>query len=167
MNDNKLKIRIQLQQPQQAIEQIYPDLPEPEMKYEQSLDRKKIFIVGLLLLATLALIGYLIFGANKQEGRLDEAGPVSDQPLSAQENKIPAEETILEREITEMPKSSSPIAQPKPAAIVNKPPVIPRKKPQVAAPPSQSKSEKILDHSQLLAATRNFTLTNTKTYREI
>ena len=65
MNDSKLKIRIQIQQPQQAIEQIYPDLPEPEITYEQSLDWKKISIVVLLLLAAVALIGYLIFGDNK------------------------------------------------------------------------------------------------------
>jgi hypothetical protein len=129
------------------------------MKYEQSLDWKKISIAVLLLSAALALIGYLGGGGDKQETKLDGVGPVSDQSVSAQENKIPTEGTVSEREVTEMPQSSAPILQPKPAAIVNKPPVIPRKKPQVAAPPSQSKSEEISAHPQVGGATRNFTVT--------
>lgn len=159
MNDSKLKIRIQIQQPQQAIEQVYSDLPEPELTYEQSLDWKKISIVILLFLAAMALIGYLIFGDNKQETRLNEAGSASDQSVSAQENKISAEETTPKHEVTEMPQPSPPTTQPKPAVFVNKPPVIPRKKPQVSAPPSQSKSEKIPNHPHVLGATRNFIAT--------
>ncbi len=98
-DDNKLKIRIQIQQPQQAIEQIYPDLPEPEIVYEESLDWKKISIAILLLLSALALIGYFFFGTDQREAALNETAPVIDQTISTQENKIPGEKVVLESEI--------------------------------------------------------------------
>lgn len=99
MNDNnKLKIRIQIQQPQQAIEQIYPDLPEPEIVYEESLDWRKISIAVLLLLSVFALIGYLFFGTDQREAALNETASTIDQTISTQENKIPEEKVVLESE---------------------------------------------------------------------
>ena len=99
MNDNnKLKIRIQIQQPQQAIEQIYPDLPEPEIVYEESLDWRKISIAVLLLLSVLALIGYFFFGTDQREVALNETAPVIDQTISTQENEIPGEKVALKPE---------------------------------------------------------------------
>lgn len=91
MSDNKLKIRIQIQQPPQAIEQIYPELPEPVIIYEQSLDWKKISIAALLLSSILALTGYFVFDSNKSEVPLKEAVP-SITPTLMHENKISAEE---------------------------------------------------------------------------
>lgn len=91
MSDNKLKIRIQIQQPPQAIEQIYPELPEPRIIYEQSLDWKKISIAALLLSSILALTGYFVFDSNKSEVPLKEAVP-SIAPTLMHENKISAEE---------------------------------------------------------------------------
>nr|MBA3755410.1 DUF2914 domain-containing protein [Nitrosomonas sp.] len=100
MNDNnKLKIRIQIPQPQQAIEQIYPDLPEPEIVYEESLDWRKISIAILLLLSVFALIGYFFFGTDQREAALNETASVIDQTISTQENKIPGEKVVLESEI--------------------------------------------------------------------
>ena len=98
-DDNKLKIRIQIQQPQQAIEQIYPDLPEPEIVYEESLDWRKISIAILLFLSVFALIGYFFFGTDQREAALNETAPVIDQTISTQENKIPGEKVVLESEI--------------------------------------------------------------------
>ena len=156
MSDNKLKIRIQIQQPQQTIEQIYPDLPEPEIVYEESLDWRKISLAVLLLFSILALIGYLLFNTNQHKASLNEAAPAIDQAISTQENKIPMEKAAPEPEIKNKaienqsseslserndfpdiirPKDSTqlaeiirpiPIAEPKPAAVVNKPAVTPR-----------------------------------------
>ena len=61
MSNNKLKIRIQIQQPPQAIEEIYP---EPEVTYEETLDWNKIAIAAALLLSILVLTGYLLFSSG-------------------------------------------------------------------------------------------------------
>lgn len=86
MNDNTLKIRIQIQQPQQAIEQIYPDLPEPEITYEHVLDWRKISIAALLLLSILVLVGYFLFKTDTNEvttSAIDPATSVQDSAASS------------------------------------------------------------------------------------
>lgn len=93
MSDNTLKIRIQIQQPQQAIEQTYPDLPEPEIVYEYSLDWKKISVAILLLLSILALIGYFVSAQFPSNG---ETVAATDQTTTVQENKIPLEKVAPE-----------------------------------------------------------------------
>ncbi len=126
MSDNKLKIRIQIQQPQQAIEQIYPDLPEPEIIYEQSLDWRKISVaIILLLLFILALIGYLLFDTNKTQSPSNEEAVTAIDQTTVQENKIPVEKVAPESEIKDQPikiefsksppehKNSADIIQPK------------------------------------------------------
>lgn len=73
MSNNKLKVRIQIQQqPPQAIDEIYPDLPEPEVTYEEVLDWRKISIAALILLPTLILIGYLLFADKNNENTRNE-----------------------------------------------------------------------------------------------
>ncbi|WP_297325243.1 DUF2914 domain-containing protein [Nitrosomonas sp.] len=102
MSDNTLKIRIQIQQPQQAIEQTYPDLPEPEIVYEYSLDWKKISAAILLLLSILALIGYLVLGTDKTQSSVSgEAVAATDQTTTLQENKIPLEKVVPESAVTD------------------------------------------------------------------
>ncbi|MEQ1816662.1 MAG: DUF2914 domain-containing protein [Nitrosomonas sp.] len=85
MENNKLKIRIQIQQqPPQAIDEIYPDLPEPEVTYEEVLDWRKISIAALILLPILILIGYLLFADKNNEKSLNESSSI-DSIVSAQE----------------------------------------------------------------------------------
>lgn len=93
MSDNTLKIRIQIQQPpQQAIEQIYPDLPEPEIVYEETLDWKKISIAVLLLISILSLIGYFLFGTNAHETPSSNTAPSIGQTISPHKDSISVEE---------------------------------------------------------------------------
>ncbi|SFE48798.1 DUF2914 domain-containing protein [Nitrosomonas sp. Nm166] len=113
MIDNKLKIRIQIQQPHQAIEQIYPDLPEPEITYEQSLDWRKISIAVLLLILILALVDYVLSGTDQRKVPLSDTMPFIDQATSMQENKMAAEKAAPEPEIKDKPIANKSIeAQP-------------------------------------------------------
>ncbi len=118
MSNNKLKIRIQIQQPHQAIEQIYPNLPEPEIIYEQSLDWRKISIAVLLLILILALVGYVLLSTDQREVQSNEVplnniAPFIDQTISMQENKIAAEKAAPEPETKHKPIAAESIeAQP-------------------------------------------------------
>lgn len=168
MSNNQLKIRIQIQQPPQAIEQIHPDLPEPVITYEQSLDWRKISISVLLSLLILALIGYFLFGSNKNEIPLTETVPFTDQTISIHENKIPSQEINLELEIkdkaieiqsnetinnlsglnqpeviSEIKEITAPIPKPKPNPIINEAAVTEKKIPKTV---TQSKPKKMSDH---------------------
>ncbi len=106
MIDNKLKIRIQIQQPHQAIEEIYPELAEPEIEYEQSWDWQRIFVVILILLSILALMGYMIFNATKSESSVNEKAVAAiNQTITAQENSISAEKAAPEPAMTNKTKS--------------------------------------------------------------
>ncbi len=96
MSDNTLKIRIQIQQQQQAIEQAYPDLPEPEIVYEYSLDWKKIGAVILLLLCILALIGYFILGTDKVQSPANGEATTAANPATVQANETPLEKLAPE-----------------------------------------------------------------------
>lgn len=123
MSDNTLKIRIQIQQPQQAIEQTYPDLPEPEIVYEYSLDWKKISAAILLLLSILALIGYLVLSTDKtQSSASGEAVAATDQTTTLQENKIPLEklapESAVKDQSVKTELSQSPAEQNNSADII-------------------------------------------------
>ena len=89
MSDNKLKIRIQIQQPPQAIEQIYPDLPEPEIIYEQIIDWKKISIAAAILVLIFAVISYLLFSSDDQTISANEATPTIAQPAAMQADNDP------------------------------------------------------------------------------
>lgn len=90
MDNNKLKIRIQIQQQQpQAIDEIYPDLPEPEVTYEEVLDWKKISIAALLLLSIFVLIGYLVFATKDNKESPSEPISSADPIISAPEKAEP------------------------------------------------------------------------------
>ncbi|MBK9662247.1 MAG: DUF2914 domain-containing protein [Nitrosomonas sp.] len=91
MSDNKLKIRIQIQQPPQAIEQIYPDLPEPEIIYEQIIDWKKISIAAAILVLIFAVISYLLFSSDDQTISANEATPTIAQPAAMQADNVPVD----------------------------------------------------------------------------
>lgn len=87
MNDNKLKIRIQIQQqPPKAIEQIYPDLAEPEIIYEQTYDWGKIAIVVIGLLCAVVLISYLIFSSSDE--------PTATSVLPAEQQLTPSQNNL-------------------------------------------------------------------------
>ncbi|MEQ1778927.1 MAG: DUF2914 domain-containing protein [Nitrosomonas sp.] len=91
MSDNKLKIRIQIQQPPQAIEQIYPDLPEPEIIYEQIIDWKKISIAAAILVLIFAVISYLLFSSDGQTISANEATPTIAHPAAMQADNVPVD----------------------------------------------------------------------------
>jgi len=167
MSDSKLKIRIQIQQPPQAIEQIYPELPEPGIIYEQSLDWRKISIAALLLSSILALAGYFVFDSNKSEAPSKEAVP-SIAPTPAHEIKISAEEArpmletkddtietqsnetlnnfsgLNQPEVSrEIKAVTASIPKPKPDSIRNEPAATGRKIPKTV---TQPKPKKLPDH---------------------
>jgi hypothetical protein len=170
MNDNKLKIRIQIQQPpHQALEQIYPDLPEPEIVYEHSLDWKKISLTAVLLLIILALIGYFFFNTHFHEAELNKVELTTIPPAPSPENKVESEEipseSTTQNEISKsLPQGDTltpavqsgnaiqsaepgnivkqknlPVVEPKPALAINST-VMPGKKPGAALLPESPKT---------------------------
>ncbi len=168
MNDNKLKIRIQIQQqPPQAIEQIYPDLAEPEIVYEQSYDWGKIAIAAVALLFVITLISYLIFGSNKESASSTETSsvnqtiPTQDSSASteitqSQPGRIESQHQTKTQDVIQSEKNtpitesmSTPATKPKPEMIMNKPMIIPRKKPN-AAP--KVTSQQTPDQPQIIRA---------------
>lgn len=98
MSENTFKIRINIQQPpQQAIEEIYPELTEPEIEYEQSWDWKKIAIAILLLLFIVALIGSIVFSVTNNESsstKQQHAITTINQSPTSQENDLTQEKSL-------------------------------------------------------------------------
>ncbi len=144
MNNNKFKIRIQIQQqPPQAIEEIYPDLPEPEVTYEVSIDWKKISIAALLLLSILVLIGYLIFADQNNEESPNMPSPID--PITSVPEKTElligtidkASDTQPDELLTQQNAHIDPIESKKTVAT-GKAIVTPIKKPELAAVINQS-----------------------------
>ncbi len=65
MSDNKFTIRIQIQQPHQAIEEIYPDWVEPEVEYEETWNWRRIAAAAVTLLLALSVLVYWLLGSNE------------------------------------------------------------------------------------------------------
>jgi hypothetical protein len=175
MSNNQLKIRIQIQQPPQAIEEIYP---EPEIVYEQVLDWKKIAAAALLLLSALVLTGYWLFADNTDEKDLNATIPSGNPAISAPGNTIFPEKSESEpgttNETTGTQSNESLITQKAPsesvaskeADAVIKPVAIPAKKPEpvsaaghpaitgnkIPKTAAQTKPEKTSDHAEVLRA---------------
>jgi hypothetical protein len=122
MSDNKLKIRIKIQQPQpHAIEESYAN---PEIVYEQVWDWKKIGIGVLFALSLLVLMGSLLFTgeSNKKPQRAEQ----NEFPVSA-----PGETPVVTAKPDEQSEAAQPIAAPpsNQAATASKPVVKPARKP--------------------------------------
>lgn len=142
MSNNQLKIRIQIQQPPHAIEEIYP---EPEIVYEQALDWKKIAIAALLLLSVLVLISYWLFAGKNDEKDLNKAIPSDNPAISTPGNTIlpgkseselgTANETTRTQsnELMITQKAPSGSVESKEADAVTKPVATPAKKPESAS----------------------------------
>ncbi len=178
MENNKLKIRIQIQQqPPQAIDEIYPDLPEPEVTYEEVLDWRKISIAALILLPILILIGYLLFTDKNNEKSRNEPPPV-DSIIPVPENKTSldktkpltgtsdkASETLPDQLITQSNTQIDPVTsketaaankviatpakKPESAAVINQPAITGIKIPKTALQP---KPQKTSDHPEVVRA---------------
>ena len=178
MENNKLKIRIQIQQqPPQAIDEIYPDLPEPEVTYEEVLDWRKISIAALILLPILILIGYLLFADKNNENTRNEPSPV-DSILSVPENETSLDKTesltgssdkssetlpdqlTIQSNTRVVPADSkettiankaiaTPIKKPESATAINQPAITGIKIPKTAR---QSKPQKTSDHPEVVRA---------------
>lgn len=175
MSNNQLKIRIQIQQPPHAIEEIYP---EPEIVYEQVLDWKKIAIAALLLLAVLVLSGYWLFADNNDEKDLNKAIPSGNPAIVAHENTIFPEksepepgtanettatqsnelmitqkapsESVASKEADAVTKPvATPARKPEPASTTSHPVITGNKIPKTATHP---KPEKTSDHTEVLRA---------------
>jgi len=172
MNDNKLKIRIQIQQqPPQAIEQLYPDLAEPEITYEQTYDWRRIAIVAVGLLCVIVLISYLIFRSSEEPAATaalpaehqissppnNPVAPEVGQPNSelgndasiTDLNQSPAKMPSAEGDTTAAPLMSVPAAKPKSGTSIHKPIIMPRKKPAASAKIS---SHRTSDRPEILRA---------------
>ncbi len=100
MSENTFKIRINIQQPpQQAIEEIYPELTEPEVEYQHSWDWKKIAVALSLLLFIVALIGIMVFSGTENESsstKQQNATTPFNQAPTSQENSLTREKSISE-----------------------------------------------------------------------
>jgi hypothetical protein len=143
MSDNKLKIRIQIQQPHQAIEEIYPELVEPEIEYKQSWNWKKISAAILILLSILALTGYILLNSARSELSTNEKTGTAINQVVTHENSISAEKAASEIiqskdtqksvKTTGLPEqTTTSLIKSKPAQEIRKPTVIPRKKPKIS-----------------------------------
>lgn len=178
MENNKLKIRIQIQQqPPQAIDEIYPDLPEPEVTYEKVLDWRKISIAALILLPILILIGYLLFADKNNEKSQNEPTPV-DSTISVPETKTSLEKTesltgTIDKSSETLPDQltfpsntqidpvdtketavaikaiATPIKKPESVAVINQPAITGIKIPKTARQP---KPQKTSDHPEVVRA---------------
>ena len=172
MENNKLKIRIQIQQqPPQAIDEIYPDLPEPEVTYEEVLDWRKISIAALILLPILILIGYLLFADKNNEKSLNESSSI-DSIVSAPEktesltgtidkpSKTLPDQLTIQSKTRVVPADSkettiankaiaTPIKKPESATVINQPAITGIKIPKTAR---QSKPQKTSDHPEVVRA---------------
>ncbi|SDW28195.1 DUF2914 domain-containing protein [Nitrosomonas oligotropha] len=171
MSNNKLKIRIQIQQPPQAIEEIYP---EPEVTYEETLDWNKIAIAAALLLAILVLTGYLLFSSSGTETTADEtivsghtAAAVSGQAVSPEKTEAEPGTTgnttgTQPGESISVQKPPAKPAEPNTKPVAPKPVPIPAKKPQrilsdnagKAVPKTavQVKPQQTSDHAEVIRA---------------
>jgi hypothetical protein len=182
MSNNQLKIRIQIQQPPQAIEEIYP---EPEIVYEQVLDWKKIAAAALLLLSVLVLTGYWLFAGNTDEKDPNAAIPSGDPVISLPENttlpeksgaelgttndtpgtqsgelitaqKIPSEPVASRKAGAASKPVAIPAKKPEPASAIDHPVITGKKIPKTAAQP---KPEKTSDRAEVLRAQLSHAIT--------
>lgn len=171
MSNSKLKIRIHIQQPPQAIEEIYP---EPEVTYEETLDWNKIAIAAALLLAILVLAGYLLFSSSGTEKAPDETIASGRTAVAVSGHAVSPEKTKTEPATTgntagTQPGESISVQKPlvKPAEpgtkqAAAKPVPIPSKKPQriasgntgKTAPKTavQAKPQQPSDHAEVVRA---------------
>lgn len=143
MSDNKLKIRIQIQQPHQAIEEIYPELTEPEIEYEQLWNWKRISVVILILLFILTLMGYMLFNAAKTESSVNEKAIATiNQAIATQENSISVEKAVPKPAITDKTisiESSKPLSESDHSPDIIQPKDTTKKKSvKIANPPEQT-----------------------------
>lgn len=171
MSNNKLKIRIHIQQPPQAIEEIYP---EPEVTYEETLDWNKIAVAAALLSAILVLVGYLLFSSGGTEKTADEAIASGRTAVAVSRQAVSPEKTETEPATTgntavTQPGESISVQKPlvKPAEpgtkhAAAKPVPIPAKKPQRIASDNtgktvpktavQAKPQQPSDHAEVVRA---------------
>lgn len=85
MSDNKFTIRIQIQQPHQAIEEIYPDWIEPEIEYEESWNWRRIAAAAMTLLLVLFVLGYGLLGSDERPSSEEQ---VTHASISAPRNDL-------------------------------------------------------------------------------
>lgn len=96
MNDQKLKIRIQLAQQTKSIDELYPETEKQEEPDKPPFDRQKLLLALLALLLTgfiIGLISYFIFFWNGKEQPLTEIDPV----ITTQENEAPPVDIPLDK----------------------------------------------------------------------
>lgn len=95
MNDQKLKIRIQLAQQPQSIDELHPETEKQDDDGHDKppFDWRKVILALLLICFIIALIGYVIFNWNGEEQPLAEIDPV----VTTHENSAPPAEVSFDR----------------------------------------------------------------------
>ena len=95
MNDQKLKIRIQLAQQPQSMDELYPEAEKQDNdEYDKPpFDRQKILLALLLACCIIAFISYIIFYWNGEEQPLTEIDPV----VISHENSASAVDTPADK----------------------------------------------------------------------
>ncbi len=86
MSDNKFTIRIQIQQPHQAIEEIYPDWVEPEIEYEETWNWRRIAIAAATVLLTLFALVYWLLGSDERTSSVKQAAETAETTPSTLQN---------------------------------------------------------------------------------
>ncbi len=111
MSDNKFTIRIQIQQPHQAIEEIYPDWVEPEIEYEETWNWRRIAIAAATVLLLLFALVYWLLGSDertspgKQVAETVETTPSAPQngSISLQSQAVQAPNQVPNQSIKSIP----------------------------------------------------------------
>ena len=86
MSDNKFTIRIQIQQPHQAIEEIYPDWVEPEIEYEETWNWRRIAIAAITVLLLLFALVYWLLGSDERTSPGKQVAETVETTPSAPQN---------------------------------------------------------------------------------
>ncbi|GKS69230.1 protein of unknown function [Nitrosomonas sp. PY1] len=112
MADNKLKIRIQLQQSSTKVDEPYEETPSSESDFkEQPFDWKKISIAAALVVILLGFMMYLLLSDNESTFNPEQdIVPLVDRVTTSQENQFTANPSDHPANtLTAIPESSSSI----------------------------------------------------------
>lgn len=93
MSDNKFTIRIQIQQPHQAIEEIYPDWVEPEIEYEETWNWRRIAAAAATFLLLLFALVYWLLDSDERTSPKKQIAKITETISSAPQNSSKSQQS--------------------------------------------------------------------------